>query len=201
MISPKNGFSISGSISLNGNKITPGKELVIQPVFQDPTLYFNPSWTMKTCLFEPFILRGVSENIAIKEITEALEYFSLGNCNLENKPGKFSGGELQRLSILRAVFFNPEILLMDEPVSGLDRIVLYDTIRFLKKLQSNKDLTIFIVSHDLEFIANISEFIYIIFNGEIVESGVTSEVLENPTNQYTIDLLNSRDLSGIKIKK
>ena len=198
MISPKNGFSISGSISLNGNQINPGKELRVQPVFQDPTLYFNPSWTMKTCLLEPFILRKISENIALKEINEALEYFSLQNCNLDNKSGNFSGGELQRLSILRAVFFNPEILLMDEPVSGLDRLVLCDTINFLKKLQSNKDLTIFIVSHDLEFISNISEFIYIIYNGEIVESGMTSKVLENPSNDYTINLLKSRDLSGIK---
>jgi peptide/nickel transport system ATP-binding protein len=198
MISPQNGFRISGNLSLNGNKINPGKERTIQPVFQDPTLYFNPSWTMKSCLLEPFILRNISENIALKEVKEALEYFSLHNCNLENKPANFSGGELQRLSILRAVFFNPEILLMDEPVSGLDRLVLYDTINFLKKLQSNKNLTIFIVSHDLEFIANISEFIYIIYNGEIVEYGNTSEVLKSPSNQYTIDLLKSRDLSGIK---
>jgi len=153
---------------------------------------------MKTCLLEPFFLRNIPENIGMIEIMDSLNIFSLNNCNLDNKPGNFSGGELQRLSILRAVFFNPEILLMDEPVSGLDRFVLYDTIEFLKKLQSNKNLTIFIVSHDLEFIENISEFIYIIYNGEIVEYGITSQVLNQPSNQYTIDLINSRDLSGVK---
>ncbi len=199
MISIRNGYSLEGKITLNSRQLKPGKELTIQPVFQDPSLYFNPSWKMKDCLLEPFILRGISEKNAWQKINSSLDFFSMTQSNLENKPGSFSGGELQRLSILRAVFFGPEILLMDEPVSGLDRLILSDTIDFLKKLKESQDLTIFIVSHDLEFIEAISEYLYIIYNGEIVEFGKTEFVLKNPSENYTINLLKSRDLSGIKI--
>ena len=198
LISKKNGFTISGNLFLNEKPFVPGTEKSIQPVFQDPGLYFNRTWTMRQCLEEPFILKGLSKEIAHKTISSTLKLFSLEDSNLQKSSTNFSGGELQRLSILRAFFYDPEILLMDEPVSGLDRLVLLDTIDFMKKILKEKKSTIFIVSHDLEFVQAISNYVYVIHKGKIVESGETESVMKSPKHDYTKQLLASRDLSGLK---
>lgn len=198
LISKKNGFTISGNLFLNEKPFVPGTEKSIQPVFQDPGLYFNRTWTMQQCLEEPFILKGLSKEIAHKTISSTLKLFSLEDSNLQKSSTNFSGGELQRLSILRAFFYDPEILLMDEPVSGLDRLVLLDTIDFMKKILKEKKSTIFIVSHDLEFVQAISNYVYVIHKGKIVESGETESVMKSPKHDYTKQLLASRDLSGLK---
>jgi ABC-type dipeptide/oligopeptide/nickel transport system ATPase subunit len=198
LISKKNGFRISGDILLNEKILVPGIEKSIQPVFQDPGLYFNRTWTMQKCLEEPFLLKGVNKDIAHKTIASTLKLFSLDDSNLQKSSTNFSGGELQRLSILRAFFYDPEILLMDEPVSGLDRLVLLDTIDFMKKILKEKKITIFIVSHDLEFVEAISNYVYVIHKGKIVESGETNIVMKSPKHDYTKELLVSRDLTGIK---
>ena len=152
---------------------------------------------MKDSLLEPFYFRNIPETKAMEEITHYLNYFSLGSTNLDNSSLRFSGGELQRLSILRAFFFKPEVILMDEPVSGLDRLVLYDTIDFINKLISLEKITVFIVSHDLEFISNIANYTYILKKGSIVDQG-TSEIFINPQNDYTKLLIQARDLSNLK---
>jgi peptide/nickel transport system ATP-binding protein len=145
LVSQKNGYTISGNLLINGKPLTPGMERSIQPVFQDPGLYFNRNWTMQQCLEEPFLLKGISKEVANKTILSTLKIFSLEGSNLQKSSTNFSGGELQRLSILRAFFYDPEILLMDEPVSGLDRLVLLDTIDFMKKILKEKKITIFLV--------------------------------------------------------
>ncbi len=198
MATQKNGYTISGHLLLNGKPLVPGTEKSIQPVFQDPGLYFNRNWTMQQCLEEPFYFKGLSKEIAQKTISSTLKIFSLDDSNLQKSSTHFSGGELQRLSILRAFFYDPEILLMDEPVSGLDRLVLLDTIDFMKKILKEKKLTIFIVSHDLEFVEAISNYIYVIHKGEIVESGETESVMNSSKHEYTKQLIASRDLRGLK---
>ena len=196
--SPKNGFRIEGGLFYDKNILFPGKEKKIQPVFQDPSLYFNPEWKMIDSLYEPFYFRGISKTEAKNQIKNYLDTFSLTNINLENTSKTFSGGELQRLSILRAIFFEPEFLLMDEPVSGLDRLVLLDTIAFIKKLVSIRKITILIVSHDLEFISSISSFVYVLQNGKIVDSGTKEKVFNSPGFGYTSELLKARDLSNLR---
>lgn len=198
IISNKNGYSLEGELFLKNRTLIPGKEKSIQPVFQDPSLYFNRSWTMKECLLEPFYFKRVPREKAEEVLLTSLTIFSLQGVNLQNSPSQFSGGELQRLSILRAFFYDPEILLMDEPVSGLDRLVLLDTIEFLHTLKREKHLTIFVVSHDLEFIESIANYIYIIHKGEIVEEGSTKEIFQSPKKEYTQILLSSRNLDGLK---
>lgn len=153
---------------------------------------------MQQCLEEPFLIKGLTKEIAQKTISSTLKIFSLDDSNLQKSSTNFSGGELQRLSILRAFFYDPEILLMDEPVSGLDRLVLLDTIDFMKKILKEKKITIFIVSHDLEFVEEISNYVYVIHKGEIVESGETESVMNSSKHEYTKQLIASRDLSGLK---
>ncbi len=198
IVSKENGYNLEGDLIFKGRALNPGREKSIQPVFQDPSLYFNRSWTMRECLLEPFFFKGIAKEKAEEILLSSLKIFSLENVHLQNSPSQFSGGELQRLSILRAYFFDPELLLMDEPVSGLDRLVLLDTIEFLQRLKTEKNFTLFIVSHDLEFVESIANYIYVIHKGEIVEEGSTGEIFQSPKKEYTQNLLSSRSLKGLK---
>ena len=76
MATQKNGYTISGHLLLNGKPLVPGTEKSIQPVFQDPGLYFNRNWTMQQCLEEPFYFKGLSKEIAQKPISSTLKIFS-----------------------------------------------------------------------------------------------------------------------------
>ncbi|MBL0265808.1 MAG: AAA family ATPase [Leptospiraceae bacterium] len=123
--------------------------------------------------------------------------FSFGKY-LSQSIKRFSGGELQRISLIRAILCNPEVLLMDEPVSGLDPLIQKEALRLIRELNSQKKITIFLISHDIDFISKLCDFVYVIQNGEIVEKNFTSKILDNPQNEYTKLLLQSRNLAEVK---
>ena len=127
-----------------------------------------------------------------------MEEFSLSDMYLSQSIKRFSGGELQRISLIRAILCNPEVLLMDEPVSGLDPLIQKEALRLIRELNSQKKITIFLISHDIDFISKLCDFVYVIQNGEIVEKNFTSKILDNPQNEYTKLLLQSRNLAEVK---
>lgn len=127
-----------------------------------------------------------------------MEEFSLSEKYLSQSIKRFSGGELQRISLIRAILCNPEVLLMDEPVSGLDPLIQKEALRLIRELNSQKKITIFLISHDIDFISKLCDFVYVIQNGEIVEKNFTSKILDNPQNKYTKLLLQSRNLAEVK---
>ncbi len=201
-IAPRSsGFHFTGEIYLHENQYTPGTNRNIQPVFQDPSLYFHKGWTLQECLWEPVEIFGKDPVEKQKEIVHLLSLFSLDPNLLSQKIETFSGGELQRISIIRTVLTEPELILMDEPVSGLDRLVLGDTIRYIQKLRQEYQISILLISHDLDFVSQISDFLYVMHHGKIGEGGETKNVLQNPQNPYTRELFAARDLSGIFPKK
>jgi peptide/nickel transport system ATP-binding protein len=194
------GYSSSGKVYFSGEELKT-RNSKIQIVFQDPIQYFNPHWGIKKSLFEPITIFRKINLEDEKKLTDYLKLFSLENSNLNNLPKHFSGGELQRLAIIRAMLTEPKLLLMDEPVSGLDRMVLEESVHFLRSLRDEKKITIFLISHDLEYVQKVSDYIYILKSGEIIESGTTNEIFQNPKKEYTKELISSRDLSGIKNTK
>ncbi len=189
-------IKIEGNIFIKNEIATDENRRYVQPVFQDPGSYFNPRWNLRQCLEEALNLSiSIPKENKIKTL---LNEFSIPEKYLNQNIRLFSGGELQRISLIRAILCNPEVLLMDEPVSGLDPLIQKDAIKLISELNLNKKISIFLISHDIDFIAGLCDFIYVIHNGEIVEENSVNEILKNPSHEYTKLLLKSRNLSNLK---
>ena len=104
-------------------------------------------------------------------------------------PHEFSGGQRQRIAIARSLRMNPSFMILDEPTSALDRSIQIQVINLLKDIQDEYGLTYLFISHDLKVIRSMSDFIFVMKDGVIVESGMSEEVFDNPKEEYTKQLL------------
>lgn len=181
----------SGSVSIlgidnkeYGNKVLSEK---IQMVFQSPYQAMNPAFTIKQNLMENLIVHDL--NISRKEgelkVKNILSIVSL-NVNCLNKyPHQLSGGELQRVGIARALLLKPDIIILDEVTSALDATIQKDILDLLKKIQKRFKISYLIVSHNLNVIRYMSNYIAILNNGKIIEYNTTKELFKNPQKKYT----------------
>lgn len=196
-------YAITGQILWDGKELSDIPSRPIQPVFQDPFTFFSPYLKMLTCLLEPvYILHGffVSKMILAEEtarITEYLDRFHLKKSVLTKKTRELSGGELQRLALLRAILANPKMILLDEPVTALDALVQAEIIQLIRDLNQTQNIGFVLVSHDLGLVKNLTDFVYVLDGGSIIESGQTKEVFSKPKTDFTKQLLLSRDIALI----
>lgn len=199
---PVEKLDFTGRIILEEQVLVPkqlGKLPALQLIFQEPSLSFNPNWTLREILTEPLKLLKLEKDSYQKEMKTWLEKFEISKSALDRTIQSFSGGEKQRIAMIRAILVNPSILCMDEPVSGLDKIMLTKTVEYIKTLRNSKEISIFIVSHDLDFVRLVSDRTSVIEAGRILETQKTNELFENPKTFYTKELIASRNLSGIRI--
>lgn len=188
-----------GSVQFNGVRIDNIKEREflkyrtdIQMIFQNPFASMNPKLKLKTSLLEaPVINKLYLKKEAQERLINFMKEFDLKPEILKRFPGEVSGGELQRLSIIRALSVNPKFLIADEIVSALDVPVQIRILKLLKKLQKNYKLSILFISHDLSVIKNIADRVVILKNGNIVEENLTEKIFLNPEHEYTRQLVNS----------
>ena len=114
------------------------------------------------------------------------------NTEAKNKyPHEFSGGQRQRIAIARSLIMNPAFMILDEPTSALDRSIQIQVINLLKDIQEDYELTYLFISHDLKVIRSMSDYIFVMKNGKIVEFGPSNEVFSNPKQEYTKKLLSA----------
>jgi ABC-type microcin C transport system duplicated ATPase subunit YejF len=106
-------------------------------------------------------------------------------------PNEFSGGQRQRIAIARSLIMSPAFMILDEPTSALDRSIQIQVIKLLKDLQDEYSLTYLFISHDLKVIRSMSDEIFVMKQGRIVEAGSANEVFDNPKEEYTRKLLNA----------
>lgn len=164
----------------------------MQMVFQNPYSSFDPRFSVLSSISEPLrthtSLRGES---LVERAKELLEKTGMPGEILFRYPHEFSGGQLQRIAVARALALNPKFIILDEPTSALDVSVQAQIINLLQQLQRNLKLTYLFITHDLSVVQHISNRIAVMYLGKIVELSNTEDIFERPQHPYTQALLAS----------
>ncbi len=166
----------------------------VQPVIQDALSGFNPYVPMNRLLTEPLRIQGMNSREAWRKLEALLPGIHMEGEDLRKLPQEYSGGQLQRLAILRSLLANPGYLVMDEPVSGLDPLVRRDVLHFLLSSQKKLDLGILFISHELDVVSEICSRVYVLKDGKILEKGRFPGFPNPNSDPYTKELFN-RDFS------
>src|SRR5512138_3466920 len=182
----------SGRVLHNGKPQTRKQKVWVtegvQAIFQDPFSTFNPLRTVDRYFFETVqnLILAVSKQQAIALIDQKLRLVGLTYEEFAGKyPNEFSGGQLQRVSIARALLTNPTLLIADEPVSMVDASLRMSIVNLFKKLRDTLGVSILYITHDLATAYYVSDRIAIMFRGNIVEMGSVEQVLMQPKHPYT----------------
>ena len=162
----------------------------IQVVQQNPLTSLNPKKKIFSTIALPLKIHNIVENrnLAAK-VKELLLSVDLPE-NLQHRfPASLSGGQRQRVAIARAIASNPKILVLDEPTSALDVTIQSQILNLLNDLQNKYELTYIFISHDLNVIKAVSDYIIVMKNGRIVEEGKKDDIIKNARTKYTQSLL------------
>jgi peptide/nickel transport system ATP-binding protein len=163
----------------------------VQIVFQDPYSSLNPMRSIGSILREAIAIGEPTTKDRDAEVGNLLRSVGLPVDYAARKPVALSGGERQRVAIARVLAAQPRILICDEPVSALDMSVQAQILNLLITLRSERGLGYLFITHDLSIVRQVTERLYVMHGGRIVESGPTEEVLSNPRDPYTATLLKS----------
>jgi oligopeptide/dipeptide ABC transporter ATP-binding protein len=171
----------------------------IQFVFQDPLSSLNPRKTIRQILEAP--LRHLLKKTPTERqdrLQELMQAVNLRPEFLERYPHEFSGGQSQRIGIARALAAEPEVMILDEPVSALDVSVQAQILNLLRELKQQFQLTYVFISHDLAVVENLCDTVAVMYLGRVVESASREELFNNPKHPYTRVLLSSVPVAGQK---
>ena len=163
-------------------------------VQQDPFGALPPFMNIERILEEPLIVNGIKDKAERRRrIAKILEEVKLTPINevLPKYPHMLSGGQQQRVVIARAMIMEPKLLVADEPVSMLDASVRVEILRLLRKLQESHNLAVIYITHDLSTVRYFSEYIFVMYAGEIIEFAKMEDLLNDPRHPYTHALLDA----------
>ncbi|MDQ8046576.1 MAG: ATP-binding cassette domain-containing protein [Solirubrobacteraceae bacterium] len=190
----------AGSIRLDGDELTGlghgrrrrrfRRSGRVQLVFQDPLRSLDPALVVEDLVTEGLSIRGRTTAQERRDAaTRALALVGLDPSLLGRVPRDLSGGQRQRVSIARALVSDPELVLFDEPVSALDASSRGEVLRMLAGLRDELGAALLIISHDLTSMVGVVDRVAVLYEGVVVESGLTDEVLSDPQHEYTRLLL------------
>ncbi|MFB4342567.1 microcin C ABC transporter ATP-binding protein YejF [Pantoea sp. CS_6] len=169
----------------------------IQVVFQDPDSALNPRMTVLQIIAEGLAVHFPQLSAAQQEerVIAVMAEVGLDTESRHRYPAEFSGGQRQRIAIARALILEPELLLLDEPTSSLDRSVQKQILDLLRGLQQQRQLSYVFISHDLEVVRSLCHQLIVLRQGEVVEQGDCETLFAAPQQAYTRELLRSVALS------
>ncbi|WP_061291519.1 dipeptide ABC transporter ATP-binding protein [Herbidospora cretacea] len=162
----------------------------LQIVFQDPSSSLDPRMTVGAIVAEPLTTHGRSP----ARVPELLAQVGLPAEYAARHPAHLSGGQRQRVAIARAVALDPEVLVLDEPVSALDPTIRAEIITLLEKLRAERGLSYLFVAHDLPLIRRIADRVAVMYRGRIAEIGPAHQIFAAPAHPYTRALLRASPL-------
>ncbi|WP_407308705.1 ABC transporter ATP-binding protein [Desulfosporosinus sp. SB140] len=169
-----------------------GKE--ISMIFQDPMTSLNPVLTVGRQMTEVLQRHeGISKQEALARSEKYLEMVGIPNAGrrLHQYPHEFSGGMRQRVMIAMSLLCNPKLLIADEPTTALDVTIQAQILELMRDLKEKINTSIILITHDLGVVAGLCSRIVVMYGGKVVESGLVSELFNNPQHPYTWGLLNS----------
>ena len=187
----------SGTVHFDGSDVTSLKGAQaksfrrrVQPVFQNPYGSLDPMYSIYRAISEPLVVHNIGDKASrIARVRELLDLVALPSSVMQRFPNELSGGQRQRVAIARALALNPEVVVCDEAVSALDVLVQEQILTLLDDLQHELDLTYLFITHDLAVVRQIADRVLVMRKGKVVDDGTVDDVYENPTSDYTRELL------------
>jgi microcin C transport system ATP-binding protein len=164
----------------------------ISMIFQEPMTSLNPLHTIEKQISESLIVhRGMMRSQARQRVVELLELVRLPDAvsRLDAWPHQLSGGQRQRVMIAMALANEPDLLIADEPTTALDVTIQAQILQLLKELQEQLGMAILLITHDLNMVRTMAERVYVMTDGEIVETAATEQLFRSPQHSYTRKLL------------
>ncbi len=190
---------------------TPTKEMQnirgnrISMIFQEPMTSLNPIFKIGYQIEEVLVLHSpeLSKEQRKERILEMLDLVGIANKEgvYEMYPHELSGGMRQRIMIAIALSCNPELIVADEPTTALDVTIQAQILELLKELKEKLNSSIMLITHDLGVVANMADYIVVMYAGRVIEKGTAQEIFGNPCHPYTIGLMKSKPVVGQKVEE
>ena len=172
-----------------------GKDIAM--IFQEPMSSLNPTFTIGFQVKEPLILHeGLDKKTARKRAIGLLEEVGIPRANeiVDCYPHELSGGMRQRVMIAMGLACKPKLLIADEPTTALDVTIQAQILDLMRKIKSDLNTSILLITHDLGVVAEMADYVVVMYAGKVVEEGGVMEIFKNPSHPYTKGLLKSKPI-------